>query len=152
MSGPAAPLAIVKGAPNTTPPSPTLIIQAGGSPGLAGAPAAQEIVGIREGMPPVGAILFWYEFGSQGGTLDVANCRMRVGIAPRNNYVCPVTSNGVTVGSWTVSAGQTNGALVISKVGYSTGDDLQVIGPSITDPDLNDTLIIMALEPPPPEG
>jgi hypothetical protein len=138
------PLAIVRPAPLTIPPTPTLIIQASGTQGPAGQNASQEIMGVREGMPPIGAILFWYEFASEK-LIDLANCRMRIGIPPLHNYVANVTSNGATQGTWTVLAGQGNGVLSLSKVDYLAGDDLQVIGPAVADPNLNDTLIIMAL-------
>jgi hypothetical protein len=130
----------------TPSPSQRIIVQPGGLPGQPGTPAAQEIIGIREGNPPVLAILFWYEFDSLGGTLDLANCRMRVGVAPLANYVCNVTSNGQTLGTWEVLAGQINGVLTLSQVDYAGLADLQVLAPAVQDANLSDTLIIMALE------
>lgn len=130
----------------TPSPSQRIIITPSGETGPAGADAAQEIVGIREGNPPVLAILFWYEFGSLGGTLDTVNCRMRVGVAPLHDYPCNVSSNGQALGTWDVPAGQINGVLTISQVDFEAGDDLQVTGPAVQDPNVSDTLIIMALE------
>lgn len=129
----------------TPSPSQRIIITPGGMTGPPGAPAAQEIVGVREGKPPVLAILFWYEF-AEAHTLDQVNSRMRVGTAPQGNYVCNVTSNGLSLGSWEVLAGQINGVLTISQVDFEAGDDLQVLAPAAQDANLNDTLIIMALE------
>jgi len=124
---------------------PTVVVQPSGPPGPPGTPAAQEITGVREGQPPAGAILFWYEFG-QATVLDADSCRMRVGIAPAADYPCPVTTNGVTVGSWLVAAGTTQGVLSLSQLDYAQYDDLQVTAPLVPDANLNDTLIIMALE------
>jgi hypothetical protein len=127
-------------------PDPTLVITSSGPPGPAGENAAQEIIAARDGNPPNGATLFWYEFGAAGGALDLANCRMRVGVAPIADYVCPIASNGAALGTWVVPAGATDGVLTLSQVDYAPNVDLKVTSPLTPDANLSSTLIIMALE------
>jgi hypothetical protein len=134
---------IVPGSPPAPPP--TLIISMTGEQGLTGQDAAQEIIGVREGQPPPGAILFWYEF-IDAQTVVLANCRMRVGVAPASDYVCPVSSGGVAIGQWLVPAGQIDGVLTLSQVAYVADEDLKVAAPLLAVGNIADTLIIMALE------
>lgn len=134
---------IIPGSPPAPPP--TLIISLTGPTGLTGQDAQQEILGVREGQPPGGAILFWYEF-IDAQNIVPATCRMRVGVAPAQDYACPITSNGVAVGQWLVPAGQIDGVLTISQVTYGAYDDLQVTAPLLPVGNISDTLIIMVLE------
>jgi hypothetical protein len=134
---------IVPGSPPAPPP--TLIISLTGEQGLTGQDAAQEIIGIREGQPPPGAILFWYEF-IDTQSFVLAQCRMRVGIAPATDYLCPITSGGVIVGQWLVPAGQIDGVLTLSQVTYDAYQAIQVTAPLLAVGNIADTLIIMALE------
>jgi hypothetical protein len=134
---------IVPGSPPAPPP--TLIISLTGQDGLTGQDAAQEIIGVREGQPPSGAILFWYEF-IDAQSIALATCRMRVGIAPASDYVCPITTGGIQVGQWLVPAGQIDGVLTLSQVTYAAYQDLKVAAPLLAVGNISDTLIIMALE------
>jgi hypothetical protein len=134
---------IVPGSPPAPPP--TLVISLTGEQGLTGQDAAQEIIGVREGQPPPGAILFWYEF-IDAQTIVPANCRMRVGVAPATDYVCPITTGGVAIGQWLVPAGLIDGVLSLSQVGYDAYQDLKVAAPLLAVGNIADTLIIMALE------
>ena len=97
------------------------------------------------GMPDAAQELVDEEFAIPT-TIIARECALRCDVAPTNNAVFTISIGGVSAGTGTILAGQTEGTYTFTESGIPAFDRLLIVAPSPQDPTLDTVRFFIALE------